>query len=627
MILRTGLALILSTAALAAHATDAFLLVDGHIGLTREPCVAVDDQGDTVFAWASEVPGGAQPLNCIRLRRFDPKGQEIGKELRIDALPGDLARNPDVSFQPGSSRFVVVWEGGSEGEKLRRRIWARVFDGDGKPVGTEIRVDQIRLRHDYWGLPREYFGGPAVSVAPSGDFVVVWRSDGRTSCDRFNISARRFSASGEPLADEIIVNRDRRWSQINPDVGHDGAGNFVIVWRDGRWIGTDSEVSVVRGRVFDKDGVGQGFEFDLSPEDRLAAGAPDLAVTPGGSFFCAWADRSRGFRPLTLLVGSYYPEGWTIGAPIVIESGAFEPTDPKIALTGRGEFMVIWSDIAGDRFKSSVVVGQRFAFDGTPIENAEVVSPATCRGISSPSVAASISGVGALAWEVGHPTDIRGCRFAAAGPATTLPTPGAGPSLPIRIAAWRKELLEQRTDPADRISAADRIACMRSEASWVMAGLVKCLNEDGNIDVRAACIRAVGAVAENPQEALGPLTLAFQDREQSNLVRAAAADVIGSFGDEARAAAPVLLEELGEALPSRCSEMAAKALGRIGDLSGIEMTTEVLKSNWLIFWRGYVTGLAELIEHEQAYSALSKAKERCVKRSTGRLTWRGENPD
>ena len=289
--------------------------------------------------------------------------------------------------------------------------------------------------------------------------------------------------------------------------------------------------------------------------------------------------------------------------------------------------MVIWSDIAGDRFRSSVVVGQRFAFDGTPIENAEVVSPATCRGISSPSLAASISGVRALAWEVGHPTDIRGCRFAAAGPATTLPTPGAGPNLPIRIAAWRKELLDQRTDVTDRISAADRIACMRSEASWAMAGLVKCMNEDDNIDVRAACTRAVGAVAENPQQALGPLTMAFQDREQSNPVRAAAADVIGSFGDEARAAAPVLLEELGEAPPSRCSEMAAKALGRIGDPSGIEMTTEVLESNWLIFWPGYVTGLAELIEHEQAYSALSKAKERCVKRRTGRLTWRGENPD
>ena len=210
LILRTGLVLILSTAALAAHATDDFLLVDGHSGLTREPCVAVDDQGDTVFAWASEVPGGLSPS----IASVCGDSIRMAKRSRRSSVS-----TPSREISPGIRTFLssraaaVSWSSGKADPRARNSDAGSGLGSStatGKPVGTEIRVDQIRLRHDYWGLPREYFGGPAVSVAPSGDFVVVWRSDGRTSCDRFNISARRFSASGEPLADEVIVNRDRR---------------------------------------------------------------------------------------------------------------------------------------------------------------------------------------------------------------------------------------------------------------------------------------------------------------------------------------------------------------------------------------------------------------------------------
>jgi HEAT repeat protein len=598
--------------ALDAHAVDSFLLVDEDARLERDPSVAVDVHGNTVFSWASEVPGGAQPLNCIRLRRFDQKGQEIGKELRIDALPGDLARNPSVSFQPGHSRFVVVWEGGAEGEKLRRRIWARVFDGKGRPVGTQIRVDQIRLRHDYWGLPREYFGGPEVSVAPSGDFVVVWRSNGRSSCDRFNISARRFSVSGKPLADEFIVNRDRNWSQVNPNVGHDRTGGFVVVWQDGRWIGTDEEASVIRGRVYDNEGVEEGHEFVVTPDGRTSVGPPDLAVAPDGSFVCAWRDGTPGSHPKPLLARSYYPEGWPMGELVTVKPLVTDPVRPKITLTGTGEFTMIWPDIAEDRLGSSAIVGRRFSFGGASIGEAISLSPRTCLGVKGPAVATSITGVGVLAWEVQPRGSVRGRRFAPAAPKRTLLTGGAGPNLPGRIAATRKVLRDQRTQTTDRIAAAERITCMRSEANMALADLVECMDEDDNPAVRAACAVGVGAVAVKPGEAIGPLTRVFKDSDQSDRVRAAAAATIGSFEDAARSAVPVLLEGLHELPVAACSAQAAKALGRIGDPSGIGKTADYLNSSAWPYWRVYATALAELIGHEPAYEALKHAKDRHI---------------
>jgi len=209
--------------------------------LESEPDVVVDSLGNVTVVWSSRVHEGAQPLNGVRIRRFDGDGGVVGKELRIDLLPGDLARTPSVDVTPDGERMVVVWEGGAEGRRTKRRIWAQIFDGSGQPVGSEIRVDQLRMTHDGRGVPREWYGGPRVSVAPSGDFVVAWRSEGRTTCDRFNISARRFSSEGEALDDQFVVNRDRRWSQVNPDVDHDASGRFLKMaggserTRSGRW--------------------------------------------------------------------------------------------------------------------------------------------------------------------------------------------------------------------------------------------------------------------------------------------------------------------------------------------------------------------------------------------------------
>ena len=110
--------------------------------------------GAPVVVWASQVAEGAQPLNGIRILRFNGNGDAVDEVFRIDVLTGDLARKPSVDMTPDGSRFVVAWEGGTEGKRNKRRIWVRVFDSEGQPLDTEIRVDQVPMTHEQWGLPR-----------------------------------------------------------------------------------------------------------------------------------------------------------------------------------------------------------------------------------------------------------------------------------------------------------------------------------------------------------------------------------------------------------------------------------------------------------------------------------------
>ena len=577
--------------------------------LESEPDVVVDSLGNVTVVWSSRVHEGAQPLNGVRIRRFDGDGGVVGKELRIDLLPGDLARTPSVDVTPDGERMVVVWEGGAEGRRTKRRIWAQIFDGSGQPVGSEIRVDQLRMTHDGRGVPREWYGGPRVSVAPSGDFVVAWRSEGRTTCDRFNISARRFSSEGEALDDQFVVNRDRRWSQVNPDVDHDASGRFLIVWEDGRWIGTDQERSVVRGRFFDEQGNEIGKEFILSSSWEGSAVAPTLDVSADGFFVCAWTDAARREAPARIHARAFSVEGAPLGGSVVIERASAEAGRPTVALTGEDSFGVVWEDDWNDRFASRSIFGQGFSIAGVPSGEPLPLSTRTCSPASRPAVAISPHGVGVLAWQNTGRGRIHLRRFHTADPLITLPILGVGPLLSDFVSGWRKDILDHRLDSDERQAAAERLACTRGEGSAALADLTVCLSSGDDPGVRAACAGAVAAVTETPGAVIRPLVVSLRQDDDPQ-VRAAAARAIGSLGSEARSAVRALIAALDdESVNVRAS--VGLALGLIGDASAVDVMVGELDGP-LMHQRDFVRGLALLVDNRKAYDALRRFTGECV---------------
>lgn len=551
---------------------DSFLMDWDETRADRNPDVAVDDSGGAVLVWESRVPGGAQPLTGLRVKRISPQGQ-VSEEHRIDPLPGFYARNPAVAVRPDGRRFVVVWEGGAEGDRSRRRIWARLFNGDGQPVGPEIRVEHARLHNENFGLPDESYGGPEVSMAPSGEFVVVWRSEGGTSCDRFNISARRFSARGEPAGPEFRVNEVEDWSQINPDIGHDDSGNFVVVWESGRWIGTTDQRSGIRGCRFDADGNRVGSELTIRSAIGEAASVPTLAVEGDGSFICGWKRWFDSGADVQLQAQCFSAGGEPMGERVDIQPMSSGLDHPKVTVVDESRFWLVWTDRNFDQPGGTHIRGQVFSKDGHAVGSPVTLSVVTCGDRRRPAVAAAPSGVMVGVWETFQPSGIEGRSISGDRAESSMDLSGTVVALDDLISQWRRDLLDPRTSEITRTQAAEHLGCQRGEGAGALVDLASCLKNDLQAPVRQACASALASVA-NPRKAAIPALLDAAENDNDSSVRRSAVRAIGALGSHGRPAAPRLIPMLHS---SRIKNAAGLALGEMGAVDAADGIIAVLE--------------------------------------------------
>jgi hypothetical protein len=105
--------------------------------------------------------------------------------------------------------------------------------------------------------------------------VVVWNSGGSrgTDTDRDSIQARRFDAAWQPVADEFQVNTYTTGAQVVAAVAPDGAGGFVVVWRNGASNGD------IRGQRF--EGTSATTSTTLPPGEALDGRRLTLTTRPG----------------------------------------------------------------------------------------------------------------------------------------------------------------------------------------------------------------------------------------------------------------------------------------------------------------------------------------------------------
>ena len=80
-----------------------------------------------------------------------------------------------------------------------------------EPAGSEFQVNVYTTGNQY---------APDVAITSTGDMIVVWASsDAETDTDSESVQARRYSASGDPLAAPFQVNTYTTSSQRRPAVG------------------------------------------------------------------------------------------------------------------------------------------------------------------------------------------------------------------------------------------------------------------------------------------------------------------------------------------------------------------------------------------------------------------------
>jgi hypothetical protein len=216
----------------------------------------------------------AQDLSSSQIlgQRFDATGVRLGPEFQVNSYTTGKQQRPSVAAS-ASGDFVVAWESfGQDGG--RYGVFGQRFNASGVPQGTEFRANTSTVDDQM---------APTVGMDKKGGFVVAWR--GYTSSD-FHIFGQRYDAAGAPRGVEFQVNTGTTDTQSAPAITVAPDGDFVVVWQ-----GHDGDGYGVFGQRFGDILFQDGFESgDLTRwssavtdgTDLRAAGAAAQAGTAHG---------------------------------------------------------------------------------------------------------------------------------------------------------------------------------------------------------------------------------------------------------------------------------------------------------------------------------------------------------
>jgi hypothetical protein len=179
----------------------------------NDPSIAALADGGFVVSWYSYM--GAVPGTDIHAQRYDANGQAVGAEFQVNTTTASYQHNPTIAALADGG-FVVCWdstEAGGGGVD----IYAQRYDGNGKAVGAEFRVNSNTdsLQEN-----------PTIAALADGGFVVSWSSPVDNYGGGYGIYAQRYDANGDPVG--LKLSGTAGADLINLDAGQvlivDGAG-------------------------------------------------------------------------------------------------------------------------------------------------------------------------------------------------------------------------------------------------------------------------------------------------------------------------------------------------------------------------------------------------------------------
>jgi hypothetical protein len=235
------------------------------------PAVAMSATGSFVVVWSSTLQDGS--LTGVFGRRYDAAGTPLGGEFQVNTYTTGTQTTAAIAMDT-TGNFVVVWRSNDQ-DGSSSGVFAQRYDAAGAPQGPEFQVNS------YTTNVQEV---PAVAMDARGNFVVVWHSDGQDG-DGYAVVGRRYDAAGAPLGGEFQVNTYTTGSQSYPAVGMDATGDFVVVWHSD---GQDGSAIGVFGQRYDAAGVPRGGEFQVHTYTTAQQGYAAIAVDVAGNFVVVW---------------------------------------------------------------------------------------------------------------------------------------------------------------------------------------------------------------------------------------------------------------------------------------------------------------------------------------------------
>lgn len=231
--------------------------------------VAVDSVGNFVITWffQDSTTGHGE----IYAQRFDAAGAALGDPFRVSTdTPGDNLYASVAMSNEGA--FAITWSNNAytgDGSD----VYAQLFDAAGQAIGTAFRVNTTTIGEQQHS---------SVSMDAVGNFAIAWVGpDG----DFDGIFARRYSATGEALSEEFLVNDATTGPQSSPALGMGAAGGFVVTWTSND---SDGSGLNVHARLYNANGEVQGDQFLVNRTREGGQQSSSVAMNAAGDFVIVW---------------------------------------------------------------------------------------------------------------------------------------------------------------------------------------------------------------------------------------------------------------------------------------------------------------------------------------------------
>jgi Ca2+-binding RTX toxin-like protein len=222
-----------------------------------------DGGGFVVMLGPVDPPDGGTGSPTAVVRRVDATGETVAGPTAV--LPG--RGDPSVAVLP-DGRLIVVTEGAAGGD-----IEMVVLNADGTTAAGPVTVNATTAGTQ---------GNPAVVLLADGRFVVTWDDSGGSASDPCEIRGQLFTAGGEKVGPEFLVNTTVPGRQVNPALVALSDGGFVVAWTD------LSGGEALRMRAFHGNGTPRSDEVTVQTGGLNGSNIADLSELPDGRIVVAW---------------------------------------------------------------------------------------------------------------------------------------------------------------------------------------------------------------------------------------------------------------------------------------------------------------------------------------------------
>ena len=315
-----------------------------------QPAIAALSGGGYVVTWMSQ--GQDDDGAGIYAQRYDPIGNALGPEIRINTYTTSSQDAPAIAALSGGGYVVTWWSNGQDGDLYG--IYARRYDADGNALGPETQVNTYTASVQY---------APAIAALSGGGYVVTWMSQGQDGSG-LGIYAQRYAANGTALGPETRINTYTISDQEAPVIAALPSGGYVVTWGSNQ----DSSSFGVYAQRYDADGNALGSETRINTYASGEQRTPAVAALSEGGYVVTWHSIDQDGSGYGIYAQRFDTDGNALGSESRINAYVSDSQYfPAVAALSDGGYIIAWNS-SGQDGSGHGIYAQRYDSEGRAVK-------------------------------------------------------------------------------------------------------------------------------------------------------------------------------------------------------------------------------------------------------------------